>query len=233
MYSLFKQTFSHVLVLTTRENNKLYDLALKFNKPKGLREIKYFYRNKKRQYFDDIMNDMDGVMIPKPKNNGGEQGSVINGNFRGLFFSAYMDIRTNRPQQYSFFGPTRFNVQAEVLFTKNCNLYFVDFYCHYKKHHMAVILTPKSSCHNTFCSKYLRQLDIYNNPFLKLCKKDGSRVVMANMGMIVEVYYTETVNINTILENGLGCIEEIDVVGRGYVLPQGIQKRASCKICNL
>jgi hypothetical protein len=56
-----QQTFSHVLVLTTRENNKLYDLALKFNKPKGLREIKYFYRNKKRQYFDDIMNDMDGA----------------------------------------------------------------------------------------------------------------------------------------------------------------------------
>jgi hypothetical protein len=56
---------------------------------------------------------------------------------------------------------------------------------------------------------------------------------MANMDMIVEVYYTETVNINTILENGLGYIEEIDVVGRGYVLPQGIPKRASCKICNL
>jgi hypothetical protein len=31
---------------------------------------------------------------------------------------------------------------------------------------------------------------------------------MANMGMIVEVYYTETVNINTIQENGLGYIEE-------------------------
>ena len=172
-------------------------------------------------------------MIPKPKNNGGEQGSVINGNFHGLFFSAYTNIRTNWPPNYSFFGPTRFNVQAEVLFTKNCNLYFVDFYCHYKKHHLAVILTPKSSCHNTFCKKYLRQLDIYNNPFLRLCKKGKSRVVMANMDIIVEVYYTETVNIKSIMQKGLGYIEEIAVMGRGYVLPQGIPKRASCKICNL
>ena len=229
---LFKQPFSPVLVLTVSENNQLYNLALKFNKPKGLREIKYFYRNKKRKYFDDIIN-MDGVMIPRPKNNGGEQGSVINGNFRGLFFSTFIDTRTNWPQQFSFYGPTRFNVQAEVLFSQNSNLYFVDFYCHYQKHHLAVILTPESSCHNTFCSKYLRQLDIYDNPFLKLCEKNKSWVVMANMDMIVEVYYTETVNINSILKKGLGYIEEIDVVGRGYVLPQGIPKRASCKICNL
>jgi len=56
---------------------------------------------------------------------------------------------------------------------------------------------------------------------------------MANMDMIVEVYYTETVDINDILKKELGYIEDIHVVGRGYVLPQGIPKRASCRICNL
>lgn len=221
--------------LTTTENQRLYDLSLKFKKPIGQRPIKYFYRTKSPEYFEDIIHDKNGIMAPMLKNNGGEQGSVINGNFHGLFFSTFLDIRTNCPQPYSYFGPMRFNILADVLFTPDCNLYFVDFYCHYRKHHMALILTPVSSSRNSFCQKYLCKLNIFDNPFLCLRrgKHDGTWTVMANMDIIIEVYYTETVNITHTLKEKLGYMEEVDIVGRGFVLPCGIPKNPTCKKCNL
>ncbi|CAG2255176.1 unnamed protein product [Mytilus edulis] len=216
---------------------RLYDLAIGFGKRKGypnMRPIQYFYRNKSKTYFDKIMIQLDGEMRPYLKSNGGEQGSVLNGRLSGLFFSTYTDAMTNMPGPYSHFGPIRLYIQSLEMFNSECNLYFADFYCHKKRHHVTVILVPKYSIDNEFCCQYLKELNIFRNPYLCL-RVDcyGAFSVMANMDVTVEVFYTDTINVRTALELQYGFIEKSQTIGRGYAPPSGIPKNPTCTICNL
>jgi hypothetical protein len=56
---------------------------------------------------------------------------------------------------------------------------------------------------------------------------------MANMAAVVEVFYTESVNITNLLENGYGYMSTISLIGRGESKPDGIPKNENCKKCNL
>ncbi|XP_052088864.1 uncharacterized protein LOC127725721 isoform X2 [Mytilus californianus] len=227
----FKTLFTKVDV------DMLYQLALSFgtrNGNSGLRPIRYFYRNKTEEYFMIIRLHTNGEMRPYLKNHGAEQGSVLNGRVKGLFFSTLVDKTTNRPQPFSHYGPVRLYVEAQLMCNPKCNLYFSDFYCHNVKHHLTVVLMPKSSPCNELCRQYLLQLDIYNNPYLRVFRfPNGSSCVLANMDIIVEIFYTEIVNVSHILESGRGYMVRTPTIGRGFAPSSGIPKKSTCKICNI
>jgi hypothetical protein len=46
---------------------------------------------------------------------------------------------------------------------------------------------------------------------------------MANMATVVEVFYTESVNITNLLENGYGYMSTISLIGRGESKPDPIK----------
>jgi hypothetical protein len=48
-------------------------------------------------------------------------------------------------------------------------------FCHYKRHHVTIILTSKLSPCNTFCQQYLLPLNIFSNPYLCLCTEKQPR----------------------------------------------------------
>ncbi|XP_071134181.1 uncharacterized protein [Mytilus edulis] len=223
--------------LSLLDTCRLFNLAITFGTRKvtpNMQPIQYFYRNKSKEYFDMIMKQLNGQMRPYLKSNGGEQGSVVNGRLFGLFFSTYIDTTTNMPGPYSHFGPIRLYIQCLEMFNPECNLYFADFYCHDKRHHVTVIVVPKFSIDNEFCRQYLKELDIFYNPYLCLrVQCNGALTVMANMDVTVEVFYTETVNVRRALALKYGFIEKTKTIGRGYAHPSGIPKNPSCTICNL
>ncbi|XP_052088868.1 uncharacterized protein LOC127725722 isoform X2 [Mytilus californianus] len=232
---------SHVIsfktFLSLLDTYRLYNLAIAFGTRTvypNLRPIQFFYRNKSKEYFDMIMIQLDGEMRPYLKSYGGEQGSVVNGRLFGLFFSTYLDTTTNMPYPYSHFGPIRLYIQSLEMFNPECNLYFADFYCHKKRHHVTIIVVPKYSIDNEFCGQYLKELNIFHNPYLCLrVEFNGAFTVMANMDVTVEVFYTETINVRRALELQYGFIQKTKTIGRGYAPPSGIPKNPSCKICNL
>ena len=158
----------------------------------NLRPIRFFYRNKSDKYYNEIRYKFNGEMRPYLKSHGGEQGCVLNGRLPGLFFSTFVDIRTNMPHSHSYFGPIRLYIEAHLMFNPSYNLYFADFYCHDVKHHVTLVITTKTSPANYLCRQYLCQLDVHRNPYLCLRKfPDGSCAVLANMDIIVEILYTK------------------------------------------
>jgi len=56
---------------------------------------------------------------------------------------------------------------------------------------------------------------------------------MANMAAVIVVFYTESVNIINLLENGYGYMSTTSLRGRGESKPDGIPKNENCKKCNL
>ncbi|CAG2208978.1 unnamed protein product [Mytilus edulis] len=223
--------------LSQVDTYRLYNLAIAFGTMKSIpnmRPIQYFYRNKSVEYFHVILSYLNGEMRPYLKSNGGEQGSVVNGRLSGLFFSTYTDTATNLPSPCSYYGPIRLYLKSLIMFNPQCNLYFADFYCHYKRHHVTVILVPKLSTHNIFCRQYLTELNIFYNPYLCLrVECNGAFTVMANMDVTVEVFYTETMNVKRALELKYGFIVETPTIGKGFAKPSGTPKNPDCNICNL
>ncbi|XP_052088890.1 uncharacterized protein LOC127725730 isoform X4 [Mytilus californianus] len=222
---------------TKAEYETLYNKAIEFIKTRKshVRSIEYFYRNKSEQYFASITVDHSGIMKPYKKDLNGDPCSVINGRLDGLFFSTTVDFQTNQPFRYSPFGPLRLHITASFLFIPNLNLYFADFYCHYKVHYVTVILTRKDSLADNFCKERLKELDIQNNPFiyLKTSKTLNNILVRHGNGMRIEVLYTEDLNIHEIIQNQQGHFERVPVIGRGESRPNGIPKNKNCTICNL
>ena len=171
-------------------------------------------------------------MTPYLKDFNGDQGSVINGFIHGLFFSTYLGP-TSKPPPISFYGPIRFHLQANLIFTDKCNIYFADFYCHYKQHYVTIVLTPQGTDGDTFCRQHLILLNIFNNPFVKIVQvADNQRVVVVTKAVIVEIFYTESINIRNFLQKGYGFISKAVCMGRGKTIPEGIPKKQDCIICN-
>ncbi|OPL32959.1 hypothetical protein AM593_09811, partial [Mytilus galloprovincialis] len=172
---LSKLEMNTSISFTKAEYETLYDKTTDFIKVKKgkFRSIEYFYRNKSERYFDSITEHHRGIMKPYTKDHNGDPCSVINGRLGGLFFSTAVDSQTNRPLPCSPFGPLRLNISARFLFQPNLNLYFADFYCHYKVHYVTVILTRKDSTADIFCKERLKELDIHDNPFVYLKKSEA------------------------------------------------------------
>ncbi|CAG2194940.1 unnamed protein product [Mytilus edulis] len=217
---------------------QLYVLALEylFSKTTSAQQckpIEFFYRNKSEQYYKNILKSASGEMIPYIKDNNGDQGSVINGGISGLFYSTLLSQRS-KPPPISFYGPVRLHLKANIMFTDNCNIYFSDFYCHYQQHYVTIVLTHKGSQEDVFCNHFLLQMNKHDNPFLKITRNiNGLNVVMATMAVVVEVFYTESVNVRSLLQWGHGYISKTVLMGRGRSKPEGIPKNENCNKCNL
>ncbi|XP_052088895.1 uncharacterized protein LOC127725730 isoform X9 [Mytilus californianus] len=222
---------------TKAEYETLYNKTIEFIKTRKshFRSIEYFYRNKSEKYFASITEDHNGIMKPYKKDHNGDPCSIINGRLDGLFFSTAVDFQKNQPFKYSPFGQLRLHITARFLFIPNLNLYFADFYCHYKVHCVTVILTRKEYFADNFCKARLKKLDIHNNPFvcLKTSKKSNIIQMCQGNGLRIEVLNTEALNIHEIIRKRQGHFKRVPIMGRGESRPNGIPKNENCKICNL
>ena len=220
---------------TKAEYHKLYQMAVQYKntRNRGIHPIKYLYRSKPRPYFDWIFEQDNGVMYPYRKDLNGDTCSIINGNINGLFFSTSLDLRTHQLPLDSYFGEIRLNINALELFNYNCNLYFVDFYCHYYAHYVTVLLTPMNSQTDIFCRDRLLRLDTYDNPFMFLKLAGNEWHVLADHNVHVEVFYTEKIDIPFLLRHNIGFINKVIPLGRGRSKLLGIPKHKECSICNI
>jgi hypothetical protein len=220
---------------TKAEYHTLYQMAVQYKntRNRGIHRIKYLYRNKPRSYFDRIFEQDNGVMYPYRKDFNGDTSSIINGCINGLFFSTSLDLRTHKPPLNSYFGETRLSINALELFHCNCNLYFVDFYCHYHAHYVTVLLTPMNSQTDIFCRDRLLRLNIYDNPFMLLKWSRNGWHVLADHNVHVEVFYTEKIDISYIQRQNIGFINKVIPLGRGRSKLLGIPKNKECSICNI
>uniref|UniRef100_A0A8B9DXJ6 Phytanoyl-CoA hydroxylase-interacting protein n=1 Tax=Anser cygnoides TaxID=8845 RepID=A0A8B9DXJ6_ANSCY len=168
------------------------------------------------------------VMKPSLKDNSGSHGSPTSGMLHGIFFSCNTEFNTGQPPQDSPYGRYRFQIPAQRLFNPNTNLYFADFYCMYTAYHYVVlVLAPKGSSGDLFCRERLPQLDISSNKFLTCCAEDGELVYRHAQDSILEVIYTEPVDLS------LGVLGEISGHQLMSLSTANAKKDPSCKTCNI
>lgn len=164
------------------------------------------------------------------KDHGGDPRSPINGKLRGLFFMA-RNI-SGDPPPYSYFGPRRIQIKADVLFHSAPNLYFADFYCMKgQRHYVTVVMTKAGSVADTFCQNNLILLNNANNPFL--CTKYGQMYTRDAANFDVEVFYTEDLNISELQRTGKAIMTTVETRGQGHSTRGGRRKNPLCTICNV
>ncbi|KFP51556.1 Phytanoyl-CoA hydroxylase-interacting protein, partial [Cathartes aura] len=150
--------------------------------------------NQHKEYFQHVRMHCGNVMKPSLKDNSGSHRSPPSG---GIFFSCNTEFNTGQPPQDSPYGRYRFQIPAQRLFNPNTNLYFADFYCMYTAYHYVVlVLAPKGSSGDLFCRERLPQLDISSNKFLTCCVEEGELVYRHAQDSILEVIYTEPVDLS-------------------------------------
>lgn len=168
------------------------------------------------------------VLKPYLKDNSGSHGSPTSGMLHGIFFSCNTEFNTGQPPQDSPYGRFRFQVPAQRLFGPNTSLYFADFYCMYTAYHYVVlVLAPRGSPGDHFCRERLPQLDISSNKFLTCCMEDGELAYRHAQDVILEVIYTEPVDL------GLGLLGEISGHQLMSLSTADAKKDPSCKTCNI
>ncbi|XP_039380965.1 phytanoyl-CoA hydroxylase-interacting protein isoform X2 [Mauremys reevesii] len=187
-----------------------------------------FYRNQHKEYFQHVRMHCGNMMKPSLKDNSGSHGSPTSGMLHGIFFSCNTEFNTGQPPQDSPYGRYRFQIPAQRLFSPNTNLYFADFYCMYTAYHYVVlVLAPKGSPGDHFCRERLPQLDISCNKFLTCCMEDGELVYHHAQDIILEVIYTEPVDLS------LGVLGEISGHQLMSLSTADAKKDPSCKTCNI
>ncbi|XP_070401901.1 phytanoyl-CoA hydroxylase-interacting protein-like isoform X2 [Nothobranchius furzeri] len=187
-----------------------------------------FYRNQ-QEYFQPNRDAQRCQMLPSVKDNSGSHGSPISNKLEGIFFSCNTEFNTGKPPQDSPYGPYRFQVQADILFNHNTNMYFGDFYCMYTSYHYVIlVLAPNGSKGDTFCKGRLPVLDRSNNGFLTFTKEDSGALSFRHaQDVILEVIYTEPVDLS------LGTISQINGHQLMSLSTLNAKKDPSCKICNI
>lgn len=194
-----------------------------------------FYRNQQKEYFEEkgaLFCSRDAAcsrMLPCVKDDSGSHGSPISGKLEGIFFSCNTEFNTGKPPLDSPYGPYRFQIQADLLFNPNINLYFGDFYCMYTSYHyVIVVLAPEGSKGDLFCKGRLPALDRSSNPFLSCTKtEDGSLLFQHAQDVILEVIYTESV------ELAAGTVTQISGHQLRSLSTTNAKKDPSCKVCNI
>ncbi|CAL8261936.1 unnamed protein product [Arctogadus glacialis] len=187
------------------------------------------YRNQEEEYFNQARDSQCHRMLPAVKDNSGSHGSPISGKLEGVFFSCNTEFNTGKPPQDSPYGPYRFQVQAEVLFNQNTNLYFGDFYCMYTAYHYVIlVLAPEGSKGDLFCKGRLPALDRSNNRFLTCVEgEDGTLSFQHAQDVTLELVYTEPVDLS------LGTVAAISGHQLRSSSTVNAKKDPSCKICNI
>jgi len=196
----------------------------------GMMPCNWMYRNKDHAYFSRIQT-YGGVMHTELKDNGGDPRSPINGRLRGLFFLA--NNESGEPPPYSYFGPERIQIKSDELFRLAPNLYFADFYClgtgSGRKHYVILVMTQTGSSADMFCRQNLVPLVTANNPFLYT--NNGQLYTCNNL--MVEVFFTEDLNITELQRNGKAVMKTVITQGQGHSTFGGKPKNRLCPICNV
>jgi len=226
-------------VLTVNEVEKLKDAA-----SEHLHEIAYlqerfttyapctwFYRNKPISYFKKVRVN-GGVMKTLLKDASGDERSPINGEISGLFFLTNVGYK-GEPFTMSPFGDTRLLVDARAMLDFAPNVYFADFYCmNGNNHYVTLVLARPGSVANQLCKERLIKLTLTDqqyNPFIFV--SDGQLKVLEGKQLIVEVFFTENLDIRFLIENNQAIkYNNVQVFGRG-VTQGGRPKYSSCDKC--
>ena len=183
-------------VLSKAELKTLKKAAASDRYNTGFLPCPFLYRNRNWGYFTQI-HRTDGWMRGTIKDNNGDMASPLNGQLNGLFFCANVNYGSGRPPFASPFGSQRLNIPASVLINYGVSMYFADYYCLYRAHYVTLVLAKKGSRADGFCKKNLLQLNLNNNPFLRIAKGYyGKITVNITMGGLwVEVFYAHDLNI--------------------------------------
>ncbi|KAM4039405.1 phytanoyl-CoA hydroxylase-interacting protein isoform 1-T1 [Anomaloglossus baeobatrachus] len=184
-----------------------------------------FYRNQTAEYFQHVRDKWGGLMLPSIKDQSGSHGSPISGTLHGIFFNCNTEFNTGLPPHDSPYGRWRVTIPAGYLFNENTHLYFADFYCMYSAYHYVVlVLAPRGSQGDAFCSARLPLLDPKNNPFLTRGEQ-GS--YWHAQDLILEIVYTDPVPM------GMGQLSEIKGHQLMSLSTADAKKDPSCKVCNI
>jgi len=219
--------------LTKNDLKALHIAAREYCSNTSVTECTWLYRNKPVTYFQDIMRRRFGKMEVYPKDNSGDQGSPINGQLSGLFFMA--NNINGEPPSTSQFGPRRFQVPAEFLFSVAPNVYFTDFYCmRGRDHYITLVATRPRSNADLFCRRRLLPIDLNDstaNPFLFWV--NDYLYVTCHSNLQVEILYTEDVDIHEWMYYGGAMMLDVTSVCKGSSTPGGVPKNPNCSVCNL
>ena len=189
----------------------------------------FLYRNKSDYYFNDILQNQDGIMKPYIKDDSGDPRNPINGRINGLFFMASVSS-SGGPIGDSPFGSRRCLIPAEELVNPQThNLYFSDYFCmRGRRHYITLVVTKKNSDRDNFCRSALPLLDMYHNQFFRYDPVlDIFMVNSSDPYLLIEICYTENVDIKN------ATFKDVPTAGKGSSTPGGLRKNPSCYICNL
>ena len=223
-------------VLVKNEINTLLQRAKEFlllNKDETVL-VKYFYRNKPAEYYDNINRNRKGIMEPYLKDYNGDQGSVINGVINGLFFSTKVDAKTGMPPSLSPFGNMRLNIPVDRLMHTQCKIYFADFYCNHSVHYVTLVVTENGSDTDRFCKENLIDIGLFHrkNPFLYY--EPNLDLFFCCTKLWVEVLYTEEIDIwKALAEDSRVFFSYVKTLGKGSSSPLGLPKNDKCYTCNI
>ncbi|XP_042192860.1 phytanoyl-CoA hydroxylase-interacting protein-like isoform X2 [Callorhinchus milii] len=223
--------WSEVVQFCTADYSKVH-LTQLMQKAEAISErmLKFsvFYRNQHKEYFDYIRENHGEMMQPSTKDNSGSHGSPISGKLEGIFFSCTTEFNTGKPPHDSPYGKFQFQIPASELLNQNTNLYFGDFYCMYTAYHYVIlVIAPVGSQGDEFCKQRLPQLNIADNKFLICTEKDGEEVYYHAQDIILEIIYTEPVNLS------LGVVAPISGHQLMSLSTANAKKDPSCKTCNI
>ncbi|XP_041353867.1 uncharacterized protein LOC121371787 [Gigantopelta aegis] len=197
----------------------------------------HLYRNKPPSYFNNILHKCRGIMEKYRKDFNGDPASCINGTIDGLFFSASLDRQTQRPPNFSYFGAQRLHIPVQLILHENTNMYFADFYCHNTCHYVTVVVTEAWSHTDYFCRNKLLILNPYDNPFIVKRYNHFLQkyIVYVTLSVLVEVFYTEDINVLLLMNMYPSNVffTQVTTRGKGESLLYGIPKNKNCKICSL
>ncbi|KAK3585551.1 hypothetical protein CHS0354_022960 [Potamilus streckersoni] len=221
--------------MTKTEVNELFVKSSEFVGRHGLSgdlEITHMYRDKLPDYFDFIFHKNGGIIPCYYKTLSGDKASSLHFNIKGIFFHTFVDFTTLKPPPISYQGSMRLHIAAQMFFD-NVNIYFADFYCHYKSHKVTLVFAYKGTEGDKFCQPRLKKLDPYDNPFLY---RTSEGRIFVNSGVRVEVIYTAPIYARNILKTfGPYYIffTHVHPVGNPGNIVKSKPKNADCNVCNL
>jgi len=218
--------------LTLDDLRRLHQIAASSCRISNITPCVWLYRNRWKSYFQGIFTTHGGIMKVYAKDNSGDPASPINGQINGLFFMA-KNINGEPPGD-SPFGEYRIQIHSDILLSMAPNLYFADFYCmNGKTHYVTLVMTVPGSLTDNYCRDKLLLLS-HNNPFL--FKRSSRWYVNVTPYILVELFYTEDINIHEMINN-YGAAFRTGIPPppncRGRSTPGGKPKNMTCTMCNL
>jgi len=217
------------------EMQSLMQTAKTFVKLSETNKCTWFYRNKSRQYFNDITSKYGGVMKAYLKDASGNLRAPINGEINGLFFMSA--VQYGEPQRQSAFGDTRLLVRADVLLGLAPNVYFADFYCFNgkeKDHYVTLVLARPGSDADIMCQQRLPKLNIHDQsdcPFLFIVGEE----IRVSSKVMVELFFTEDLEVDQLLTDANKAVMKYNIgtIGTGSTSQGGRPKTVTAPLVKL